>query len=40
MEDFQEEQLSSLLIICQDRSEYYRQKNTSIQQKIEKGVQI
>ena len=26
MEDFQEEQLSSLLIICPDRSEYDRQK--------------
>ena len=27
MEDFQEEQLSSLSIICPDRSEYDRQKN-------------
>lgn len=34
MEDFQEEQLSSLSIICPDRSEYDRQKKTSIQQKI------
>ena len=34
MEDFQEEQLSSLSIICPDRSEYDRQKKTSIKQKI------
>ena len=38
MEDFQEEQLSSLLIICPDRSEYDRQKKIPVfQQKDIKG---
>jgi hypothetical protein len=34
MEDFQEEQLSSLLIICPGRSKYDGGKETSIRQQI------
>lgn len=39
MEDFQEEQLSSLSIICPDRSEYDRQKRP-VSSKDINGVQI